>query len=90
MLKSDSLPAAGNAAHCTPDGLRCWRPAFDTLGVRHLPDGSTTLTVGAPALPAPVLFVLSPEARAHLVRLLLGTDGTPPVPADQLEARDAA
>ena len=83
MLKSFSLPPAGPGAHCTPDGIRAWRPAFDELDVRHLRDGTVTLTVSAPALQTPVLFVLSADACAHLVRLL-----TESVPAE--EARDAA
>lgn len=51
--------------------------------MRHLRDGTVTLTVSAPALQTPVLFVLSADACAHLVRLL-----TESVPAE--EARDAA
>jgi hypothetical protein len=87
-LNTVSLPPAGNAAHCTADGLRTWRPAFDRLQVQHL-RGCIVLTLSAPALAAPVLFELSTDARDHLVRLLLGADGAPPVPAEQ-EARDAA
>jgi hypothetical protein len=84
-LNTVSLPPAGNAAHCTADGLRTWRPAFDSLQVQHL-RGCIVLTLSAPALAAPVLFELSTAARDHLVRLLLGAEGAP---AEQ-EARDAA
>lgn len=77
MAMPDCIPPAGNAAHCTPTGLRTWRPAFDALDVQHLAGGRTVLTLSTPQLAAPALFELSAEARDHLVRLLVGVPAEP-------------
>lgn len=86
VLKSDSLPPPGASAHCTPRGVRTWRPAFDSLDVQHLPSGAVMLTMSLAQLGAqPVLFELSACARNHLVTLLLATDGAPAVPAEHTQ-----
>ena len=68
VLKSFSLPDVG-ATHCIPQGVRSWRPCFQSLQVCRAADGGAVLTC-TPAQGEPTLFVLAPPEVAHLVRLL--------------------
>lgn len=72
VLKTFSLPDVG-AAHCTPQGVRLWRPCFQALQVSHTHDGHVVLTCISVHGEA-FLFSLAKPELEHLVRLLT----TPP------------
>ena len=78
-MSEKSLPLIG-VVHAIDNGVRIWRPVFNSLQVCTLNTGNTVITY-TDSDKGSVLFELTPEQREEFKRLLDRSPGSPAKPA---------